>query len=103
MLRRLLTLTTNRIYSLPVMVLMPHSRCNCRCVMCDIWKSNHDKKEISTEVLQQHIQTFKRLGVKRVALSGGEALMHANLWNFCDQLRSEERRVGKECRSRWSP
>src|SRR4051794_41481105 len=21
----------------------------------------------------------------------------------CDQLRSEERRVGKECRSRWSP
>src|SRR5260221_5770785 len=88
MLRRLLTLTTNRIYSLPVMVLMPHSRCNCRCVMCDIWKSNHDKKEISTEVLQQHIQAFKKLGVKRVALSGGEALMHANLWNFCDQLHA---------------
>src|ERR1051325_4261602 len=22
---------------------------------------------------------------------------------FCDNLRSEERRVGKECRSRWSP
>ena len=22
---------------------------------------------------------------------------------FADQLRSEERRVGKECRSRWSP
>jgi MoaA/NifB/PqqE/SkfB family radical SAM enzyme len=86
MLRRLLTLATNKIYSLPVMVLMPHSRCNCRCVMCDIWKSNNDKKEISTDVLQQHIQTFKKLGVKRVALSGGEALMHANLWNFCDQL-----------------
>ena len=23
--------------------------------------------------------------------------------HFCDVLRSEERRVGKECRSRWSP
>ena len=23
--------------------------------------------------------------------------------HFCDGLRSEERRVGKECRSRWSP
>src|SRR3989449_10281453 len=22
---------------------------------------------------------------------------------ICDQMRSEERRVGKECRSRWSP
>ena len=21
----------------------------------------------------------------------------------CDEIRSEERRVGKECRSRWSP
>ena len=24
-------------------------------------------------------------------------------WEFCTPLRSEERRVGKECRSRWSP
>ena len=22
---------------------------------------------------------------------------------YCEKLRSEERRVGKECRSRWSP
>ena len=31
----------------------------------------------------------------------------AGLWSLVDpskpQLRSEERRVGKECRSRWSP
>ena len=25
------------------------------------------------------------------------------LFSFYDSLRSEERRVGKECRSRWSP
>ena len=24
-------------------------------------------------------------------------------WNICTTTRSEERRVGKECRSRWSP
>src|SRR2546425_13307198 len=29
-------------------------------------------------------------------------LMHA-LWRLGGQVRSEERRVGKECRSRWSP
>ena len=26
-----------------------------------------------------------------------------DLWEMLSQTRSEERRVGKECRSRWSP
>lgn len=69
------------------MVLMPHSRCNCRCVMCDIWKANSEKRELSIEDLQKHLQNFQKLGVKRVALSGGEALLHSNLWAFCDALR----------------
>src|SRR5882762_10137890 len=88
MLQRIATKFTHRIYSMPVLVLMPHSRCNCRCVMCDIWKANHEKKEISAEVLQQHILHFKKLGVKRVALSGGEALMHSNLWKLCEQFHN---------------
>ena len=83
-----MTFATDRIYNLPVLVLMPHSRCNCRCVMCDIWKANHEKREISPEVLQQHVQAFRELGVRRVALSGGEALMHANLWNLCEQFHA---------------
>ncbi|HEY3429775.1 MAG TPA: radical SAM protein, partial [Cyclobacteriaceae bacterium] len=88
MIGRILTSLTHKIHSMPVMVLMPHSRCNCRCVMCDIWKSNSEKRELSTDDLQKHIQSFRALGVKRVALSGGEALMHANLWTFCELLRS---------------
>ena len=40
--KRQLTLTTHRIHTLPVVALMPHSRCNCRCVMCDIWKANRN-------------------------------------------------------------
>ena len=88
MFKRLLTLVTHKIYQLPVLVLMPHSRCNCRCVMCDIWKANQTKKEISVDELEKHLQTFKKLGVQQVALSGGEALMHSNLWKFCDLLHS---------------
>ena len=88
MLQRIATRLTHRIYEMPVLVLMPHSRCNCRCVMCDIWKANAEKKEISAEELARHIATFKKLGVKRVALSGGEALMHSNLWKFCELLNS---------------
>jgi MoaA/NifB/PqqE/SkfB family radical SAM enzyme len=85
---RIATVTTNRIFSLPILVLMPHSRCNCRCVMCDIWKANQVKQEISSDTLEKHLQAFKKLGVKRVALSGGEALMHSNLWKFCELLHS---------------
>jgi Fe-coproporphyrin III synthase len=73
---------------MPILVLMPHSRCNCRCVMCDIWKANQNKSEISVEELEKHLETFKKLRVQQVALSGGEALMHSNLWRFCDLLHS---------------
>lgn len=86
--RRQLTLTSHRIHTLPVVVLMPHSRCNCRCVMCDIWKANRNGQEITREVLVQHIDTFQRFNVHWVVLSGGEALMHSNLWALCELLKS---------------
>jgi Fe-coproporphyrin III synthase len=88
--KRILNFTTHRIHNLPVLVLMPHSRCNCRCVMCDIWKANHDKKEISVETLRNHIQSFKKLGVREIVFSGGEALMHSNLWEFSSLLSAEK-------------
>jgi Fe-coproporphyrin III synthase len=88
MIKRALTSLTHKIYSLPVLVLMPHSRCNCRCVMCDIWKANSEKRELSAEVIQKHVEAFQKLNVKRVALSGGEALMHSNLWALCNSLQS---------------
>lgn len=93
MIKRLLTLATDRIYSLPVIVLMPHSSCNCRCIMCDIWKANHNKREISIDVLSANADAFRKLGVREVVLSGGEALMHSNLWNFCQVLRERNIRI----------
>lgn len=93
MIKRILTLATDRIYSLPVIVLMPHSSCNCRCVMCDIWKANSTRKEISSETLKKHVGEFRKLGVREVILSGGEALMHSNLWNFCYILKEQRLRV----------
>src|SRR5690349_5167839 len=93
MLKRFLTRATDRIYELPVLVLMPHSRCNCRCVMCDIWKANQHKQELTVETLQKHVNAFKKLNVKHVALSGGEALMHTNLWRFCEVLKDAGIRI----------
>jgi MoaA/NifB/PqqE/SkfB family radical SAM enzyme len=93
MLKRLLTLATHKIYSLPVLVMMPHSRCNCRCVMCDIWKANQNKTEISFEELQKHMEDFKRLNVLEIVFSGGEALMHTNLWKLCTLLKENKIRI----------
>ena len=79
---------SGRVTSMPVMVLMPHSRCNCRCTMCDIWKANHDKRELTTADLAPHLDTFRRLGVRWIVLSGGEPLMHSNLWLLCAELKA---------------
>ncbi len=83
--RRLNTLT-DRIFTVPMLVLMPHSRCNARCVMCDIWRANENKVELSREDLAPHVADFARLGVQRIVFTGGEALMHSNLFALCELL-----------------
>jgi MoaA/NifB/PqqE/SkfB family radical SAM enzyme len=93
MISRLLNRVTHKIYSLPVLVLMPHSACNCRCVMCDIWKANDQKRQISVPELQRHIADIRTLNVEEVVLSGGEPLMHDNLWKFCSELRGAKVKV----------
>ncbi len=93
MLARSLNFITDKIHELPVLVMMPHSRCNCRCVMCDIWKANHEKKELSTEEIGRHLGVFRKLNVREVVLSGGEALMHANLWKLCELLHTNRTKV----------
>ena len=91
--KRNVTLWTHRIHALPVVVLMPHSRCNCRCVMCDIWKANNRRQELSRGDLEPHLEAFGRLGVRSVVLSGGEPLMHSNLWTLCELLKEQGARI----------
>lgn len=86
-LKRQLTLTTHHIYALPVVILLPHSRCNCRCLMCDIWKANRNGREISRDDLTHHMASLRQLNVRWVVLSGGEALMHSDLWTLCALLK----------------
>lgn len=88
-LRRYLTLKTHKIHALPVAILMPHSSCNCRCVMCDIWKGNGNAQQLSEADVQGLLASFKKLGTQWVVMSGGEALMNPNLFRLCDMLRAE--------------
>lgn len=78
----------HRIDQLPVLVLLPHNRCNCRCVMCDIWKIRQ-VREITREDLEPHLSSFRTLNVKWIVFSGGEPLMHSDFPALCQLLRPE--------------
>ena len=71
---------------LPILVLEPHNRCNCRCVMCDIWKIA-DAREIGADELERHLADMERLGVEWVVFTGGEPLMHSDLFCLSTMLR----------------
>ena len=86
--RRAKSRMTHRLESLPILALSVHSACNCRCVMCDIWKANGDKREISSDDLEAHVEAIRALHVQRVMLTGGEPLLHRNLWALCARLNS---------------
>jgi MoaA/NifB/PqqE/SkfB family radical SAM enzyme len=78
--------------SMPVLILYPHSRCNCRCVMCDIWKTD-STREISAADLERHGEDIARLRVEWVVFSGGEPLMHSDLFRLCRFLRERKIRT----------
>jgi MoaA/NifB/PqqE/SkfB family radical SAM enzyme len=87
--RRVAGQATHQLRSLPILALSVHSACNCRCVMCDIWTANAQKREISRDELAAHVDAMRRLHVRRVMLTGGEPLLHSNLWALCGLLRDE--------------
>lgn len=91
--QRARTLLTHRIHTLPVLVLFPHSRCNCRCVMCDIWKDNANVRELSEDGIARRMNEFRRIGVRWVVMTGGEALMHSHLFSLCRLFRQDGIRV----------
>jgi MoaA/NifB/PqqE/SkfB family radical SAM enzyme len=71
---------------LPILILYPHSRCNCRCLMCDIWRVK-DRTELQPDDIARWLGEWRGLGVRRVVLSGGEALLHSRLWELCELLQ----------------
>ncbi|MEO8099383.1 MAG: radical SAM protein [Acidobacteriota bacterium] len=73
--------------SLPILLIEAHSRCNCRCEMCDIWKSA-DAREFSLAQLEAQLNSIQRLGTRWVVFTGGEPLMHSGLFALCAPLRA---------------
>ncbi len=91
--KRYRTLQTHKISALPVVILMPHSACNCRCVMCDIWKDNKNLKQLTENDIQELLISLKKLDTQQVVMSGGEALLNPNFFRFCEILQKQNIKV----------
>ncbi|MDB5006923.1 MAG: radical additional 4Fe4S-binding protein [Mucilaginibacter sp.] len=91
--KRIKTLRTHVIAALPVVILMPHSACNCRCVMCDIWKDNKNLKQLTEQDISGLLTSLKKFGTRQVAMSGGEALLNVNFFRLCEILKKEKIKI----------
>ena len=81
--RSLLNLASDRLRTLPLVVLYITDGCNSRCVTCDIWKL--PRRNMDMALVERLASEFPHLGVRSVVLSGGEAMQHPE-WPRIAQL-----------------
>lgn len=72
------------IRALPVLVIFPHNQCNCRCMMCDIWRIR-EAQQLTPADLEPHLLGLRKLGVRWVVLSGGEPQLNEK-WSFLAEV-----------------
>ena len=86
------SIAAHQIRTMPVLVISPHNQCNCRCVMCDIWRIR-EAREITPTLLEQQLSSFRELGVRWVVFTGGEPQMNPQMIFLTQMLRNEGVRV----------
>src|ERR1700677_3573095 len=79
----------SRLTTMPILILSAHTRCNCRCVMCDIWK-REDDDQIKVEDLERHRASLQNLGVRHIFLTGAVPLLHNDLTALCSFFREQK-------------
>ena len=84
--------SVHQIGTLPIIVIAPHNQCNCRCVMCDIWRIR-ESQQITPADLERQIASFRDLGVRWAVFTGGEPQLNSKLFTLAQMLRSEGIRV----------
>jgi len=61
--------------------------------MCDIWKGNHNLKQLQEADISGLLCSLKKFGTQQVLMSGGEALLNPNFFRFCEMLKKENIRI----------
>jgi len=61
--------------------------------MCDIWKDNKNLKQLTEKDIESLLSSFKKFSTQEVVMSGGEALLNANFFRFCEILQKEKIKI----------
>ncbi len=85
--KHLLNLVSDRLHTLPLVVLYLTDGCNSRCVTCDIWRN--PRRNMHMELVEQIASAFRELQVRWVLLSGGEAMQHPQWPEIARRFRAE--------------
>lgn len=80
--------SAHQISELPIVVIAPHNQCNCRCVMCDIWRIK-ESQELTPADLERQIDSFRELRVRWAVFTGGEPQLNSTLFTLAQMLRAE--------------
>ena len=78
---------SHKLAELPILLLNIHENCNCRCVMCDIWK-RPPGKQLDLARLVEYRESIVTLRVREVVLTGGEPLLHSDFDGLCEFLKA---------------
>jgi MoaA/NifB/PqqE/SkfB family radical SAM enzyme len=57
--------------------------------MCDIWKDNKNLKQLTEKDISSILISLRKLGTQQVVMSGGEALLNPNFFQFCSLLKKQ--------------
>jgi MoaA/NifB/PqqE/SkfB family radical SAM enzyme len=85
--KHLLNLVSDRLHTLPLVVLYLTDGCNSRCLTCDIWRN--PRRNMPMELVEDIASTFQELQVRSVLLSGGEAMQHPHWPEIARRFRAE--------------
>ena len=68
------------------------NRCNFKCAHC--FREEASKEDLALETLQRCLPTLRSLGVRTLALTGGEPILHPRFVELVDLLAGEGFRLG---------
>ncbi len=60
------------------------SRCNYRCVGCNVWRKKPSTDEVSTEFVKKGLDVLRKMGVIEIVLSGGNPMLRDDIGEIID-------------------
>jgi len=61
--------------------------CNLSCRICDIWKTRPREEDMNIVFIKKMLVQARQLGVKEIALSGGEPLLRKDIFEIIEYAR----------------